>query len=34
MPGALELLDLGEGFTADVLFADFAAQQSLNEVEE
>ena len=32
--GALELLDLGEGFALDVVFADGAAEESLNEVDE
>jgi len=32
--GALELLDLGEGFALDVFFVDLAAQECLDEVEE
>src|SRR5271170_7246423 len=32
--GTLELLYLGEGFTSDVLFADPATQEGLNEIDE
>ena len=32
--GALEFLDLGEGFALDVLFADVAAKEGLEEVDE
>ena len=32
--GALEFLDLGEGFAFDVFFADDAAEESLEEVDE
>ena len=32
--GALEFLDLGEGFAGDVLFADVAAEEGLEEVDE
>ena len=32
--GALEFLDLGEGFALDVIFADAAAEERLDEVAE